>query len=342
MVLIAWTIAAVLTACDDRTGEKAAHDDIALPQAGVVLVGVDDQHRVIAHPFGVTKVPLEPQRIVSLGMADPIILLGEKPVAHTMFFGAFRDYLQPHLQGVQPIGAVYGGFQPNIESIYAAEPDLIIASPFTGLSYRQLSRIAPTVIITFERHPADWQHTLDSLHQIATVLGRQNQAQHIEQAFRAKAGRAKQILQTDPSANSSVATFRIHIRRYRMNGRAQGGGPILYDLLELTPPPVIRENHWANRAPILFLSEEKMLDLDVDHLFLIVDPTPGSDLAMQRLADREIWQRLPAVQAAQVYAVSTGSWQGGGLLAQEQVIDDIVRHMTGRTLPKLMDRELAR
>lgn len=337
--LLLLVVGVLLAGCSDRQDDAPPNTNTVLPETGVELVGVENGYRVIAHPFGVTHAPIRPERIVSLGMADPLILLGDKPIAHTLFFGAFRDYLQPHLQDVQALGTVYGSFQPNVESIYAAKPDLIIASPYSGLSYDRLSRIAPTVIITFQRHPSDWQHTLDSLHQVAVVLGKTEQANHIEAAFREKAEQAKQILHAHPASQGTVATFRIHVRRYRMNGRAQGGGPILYDMLGLRPPKVIRENHWGKRAPVLFLTEERLLHLDVDHLFSIVDPTPGSDYAMRQLADRQAWRRLHAVKHDQVYRVSTGAWQGGGLLGQEQVIDDIVKHMTGRTLPKLMEAD---
>ncbi len=342
-ILLVLLLAMGLTAgCGRRNDEGQPRADITLPKAGVVLVGVEDGRRIIAHPFGVAHVPIQPKRIVSLGMADPLTLLGEKPIAQSLFFGAFRDYLRPHLQGVQPIGTVYGSFQPNIESVYAAKPDLILATPYSGLSYDQLSRIAPTVIITYQRHPSDWQYTLDWLHQVAVVLGKEQQAKQIESAFRAKAERARQILHDHPSSQQTIATFRIHVRRYRVNGRSQGGGPILYNLLGLQPPEVIRENHWAKRAPILFLTEEKLLHLDVGHLFVIVDPTPGSHAVMNQLAKREAWRRLPAVRNNHVYHVSTGSWQGGGLLGQEQVIDDIVMHMTGQTLPKLMEVDRTR
>ncbi|MEM8885170.1 MAG: ABC transporter substrate-binding protein [Planctomycetota bacterium] len=326
-----------LAACGEA---PPAAPDVPLPERGVVALGVEGDVRRIAHPFGVTETPFYPRRIVSLGGADELLLLGVRPVAHTLFFGDFREYLRPHLEGVMPIGTAYGGFQPDVEAIYRARPDLILAGPFSGIGYDQLRRIAPTVPLTPMRPLADWERTLDSLHQVAAVLGREERARTVEAAFRRKAAKARELLYARGRQHETVATVRVHARRFRMNGRPQGGGPILYDLLGLRAPDVIRTNHWAKRAPLLMLTPEKMLGLEIEHLFVIVDPTLGNDNAMRAMEENAVWQRIPAVRRGHVYRVHFGAWQGGDLLGQEQIIDDVVTALTGETLPRILDGDV--
>ncbi|MEM7198627.1 MAG: ABC transporter substrate-binding protein [Planctomycetota bacterium] len=330
-------LAASLAACHEPGSSRPDDAEPSLPEQDVVVIAEDDASRTVAHALGVTRVPRSPKRIASLGVAEELVLLDEHPVASTLFFGEFRDVVRPYLHAAQPIGTAYGAYAPNIEAVYAARPDLILASIHNARSYRQLGDIAPTVVVVPRRPWHDWQYTLEMLHQVARALGKEPRAREIETAFRRKAARARALLH-DQAGGESVATFRVLGRTLRLNGRPQGGGPILYDLLGLRPPRVIQERHWAAGSRLLFLSEEGMLDLAVDRLFVIVDSTLGSARTMRGISQREVWRRLPAVQSGYIYPVSTGAWQGGRLLGQEQVIDDVVSALTGRTLPKLMDQ----
>lgn len=106
----------------------------------------------VAHKFGETVVPAQPQRVVSLGYTeqDAILAFGVVPVAVRYAFGPEDDAIFPWA------AAAAGDARPVIlpregvdfEQIAALHPDLIMAVT-AGLDQRQydtLSRIAPTVV----------------------------------------------------------------------------------------------------------------------------------------------------------------------------------------------------
>lgn len=99
--------------------------------------------RTVRHIFGETELPARPERVASLGVEDELVTLGVTPVVW-----AAEDYLKPTLPEVPTAGASY---EPNLEAVVAAEPDLILLQQSEGFEdrtmYEQLSRVAPTVVI---------------------------------------------------------------------------------------------------------------------------------------------------------------------------------------------------
>lgn len=294
-------------------------------------------HRVIEHPGGMTRVPLDPKRIVSIGAADALVALGRRPIAHLLFFGDFRHYLKVALKGVRPIGSLYGSFAPDLEAVWAAKPDLILVGRWHRRRYAQLAQIAPTVIIAPARKAPAWEQAAANVHAVGAVLGLDARAARVVDAFEAKGARVKALVHARLPKGATVATIRAHFRQYRLNGRFQGGGPILYDWLGLTPPPIIRAKHWRRADGLMMLSPERLLGLEVDHLFTIIDPVPGSAAALEALKARPVWQRLPAARAGHVYPASMAAWQGGGLLGMEVVLDEISQALAGETLPPILE-----
>jgi iron complex transport system substrate-binding protein len=102
--------------------------------------------------YGSITVPDEPQRVVVLDDAalDTALTVGVTPVGTLATRGgtAVPDYLQEKAGDIQIVGAVR---EPNLEAIFAAEPDLIIATSSTDKAlYDKLSQIAPTVVSTYK------------------------------------------------------------------------------------------------------------------------------------------------------------------------------------------------
>lgn len=107
----------------------------------------------IAHKFGSTEIPDEPERVVSLGLTeqDAILALGVEPVAIRYAFGDESDVIFPWAEDAagdldpeiltMPFGEL------NFEAIAALEPDLImcVTCGLTAQEYDTLAQIAPTV-----------------------------------------------------------------------------------------------------------------------------------------------------------------------------------------------------
>jgi iron complex transport system substrate-binding protein len=132
----------------------------------------------IAHRYGTTTVPADPQRVATVGFTDhdAVLALGVTPVAYTSWLSDAPLPWQRIDTG--PTGpARLDQTAPDFEAIAAAAPDLILAvhSALTQEQYDTLSGIAPTVAQSGD-HPdfgTPWQ---EQTRTIGTALGRAEQA----------------------------------------------------------------------------------------------------------------------------------------------------------------------
>ncbi len=145
----------------------------------------------VQHKYGVTEIPSDPKRVVTIGYTDQDITLalGVVPVGVGDFLGGYewreRPWAQQALGGKQP--EVVGGQEINFEAVATQRPDLVIAIN-AGLKkpdYDRLSKIAPTVgqsgdYIDFGM-PWDEQTLL-----VGKALGRSEQAQKVVDDVEAK------------------------------------------------------------------------------------------------------------------------------------------------------------
>ena len=106
----------------------------------------------IEHKYGSTTITERPERIVTVGLTDQdaLLALGIVPVGTTEWFGGHPGSIWPWAQdkvGDAAYPETVGEGVPNLESVLALEPDLILAL-YSGIdedTYNLLSEIAPTV-----------------------------------------------------------------------------------------------------------------------------------------------------------------------------------------------------
>lgn len=122
--------------------------------------------RTVEASNGTVEVPVNPQRIATLGRANlPFIVLGGTPVAVTEQSEADLAPLTEEQQAAYRAATVVGGWASgtDLEALAALQPDLIVMSAPTG-DYEQmrdqLNAIAPTVLLGFQ---TDWNVRLDVL-----------------------------------------------------------------------------------------------------------------------------------------------------------------------------------
>jgi iron complex transport system substrate-binding protein len=167
----------VLTAC-------GGGDDDASKTTSASTAATDAFPARIAHKFGTTTVPSEPERVVAVGYNDQdfALALGVKPVGGRQFLGGSdiskRPWAQKALGGSKP--ELIGAQELNLERIAALRPDVILGiySGITKEQYGLLSKIAPTVAQTdaFADFGEPWQQqTL----QTGQALGRTEQAKKV-------------------------------------------------------------------------------------------------------------------------------------------------------------------
>ncbi|MEM8675757.1 MAG: iron-siderophore ABC transporter substrate-binding protein [Cyanobacteria bacterium P01_G01_bin.67] len=113
--------------------------------------------RTIEHEAGKTEVCGQPQRIVVLspGILESLLALGVQPVAYGDLVAFHHgDYDNPREQipylgslVTQPVANVGQAWEPSIEAIVKAQPDLIIGVSSNRQIYGTLSQIAPSILL---------------------------------------------------------------------------------------------------------------------------------------------------------------------------------------------------
>lgn len=149
--LVAMATVSVLIAASCGSDDDAATATTAAPATSAANVSAPSgETRAVTHAFGTTEVPIDPQRIASVGYEEQQMILhfGKVPVLQREYFGeqpyATWPWDTPYLDSAQP--EVFTEEMP-FERIAAAQPDLIMATN-AGLDeamYQRLSEIAPTV-----------------------------------------------------------------------------------------------------------------------------------------------------------------------------------------------------
>lgn len=311
-----------------RTGQIAVEEQRSgagrqSPEARpVALLKETDDYRVVKHPLGETRAPRRPQRIVSLVSAanDGLIALGVKPVLAVSSMWTprgKRGYLDQQLADV-PRLSQSGGV--NLEAIYAARPDLIIAGARELRAYGQLSKIAPTICMPMD---ASGDREL-SLLDVGVAVGMEQEAGQRFDEHRAKVAAARHALAV-ATAGEKVTFLRFRKGTCVIYTRNAMFGPLMFEQLALTPDPhtpeVMHSGGWD------VLSVERLSTLEADHIFAIVDPDSESFLA--KIAETAIWRHIPAVRKGQFHRVDADVWLGGdGVIGTEAIVQDILAAMT--------------
>lgn len=149
----------------------------------------------VAHKFGETVVPANPQRVVTVGWTDQdfVLALGVVPVAAREFFENYDRY--PWVRDATDGKGVpvWGGAEDiDFEAIAKEKPDLIFAiyESIDRPTYDKLSQIAPTIVqsdaYADEETPWDVQ-----LLTTGKALGKQSEAQALVDGVQTKIDAAK-------------------------------------------------------------------------------------------------------------------------------------------------------
>ncbi|MGE2713077.1 ABC transporter substrate-binding protein [Mycolicibacterium litorale] len=149
----------------------------------------------IAHKFGETEVPADPQRVVTVGWTDQDFVLpfGVVPVSTREFFTKYNDY--PWVKAATQGKGVttWGADTIDFEAIAAQKPDLIFAiyETIDQQTYDRLSQIAPTVIQSSEY--ADEETPWDvQLLATGKALGKEQQAEDLVAEVEGRIDQARQ------------------------------------------------------------------------------------------------------------------------------------------------------
>ncbi|MGW6032051.1 ABC transporter substrate-binding protein [Gordonia terrae] len=140
----------------------------------------------VEHARGTADVPTNPQRVVVLEPVelDTAVALGVTPVGAAVASNVAGIPKYLGVDGVEPVGTVP---EPDLESIAALKPDLILGTESRHSKlYDQLESIAPTVFMASQADP--WQ---ENVLLVGQALGRKDKAQEMLNGFNERCAQIK-------------------------------------------------------------------------------------------------------------------------------------------------------
>ncbi|MBD6619069.1 iron-siderophore ABC transporter substrate-binding protein [Komarekiella sp. 'clone 1'] len=273
--------------------------------------------RVMQHMMGKICIPRNPQRVVTLWMATfrSTLALGIKPIATAWYAGdSFPEHLQGKADGVENIG-----FQPNLEKILLLKPDLILSTTRFQNIYKQLSDIAPTVVLDNPSPPHPWQKHLEDT---AKLLDKEQQSKQLINKYWQRIEQLKQVLgDRRLQMQVSVATVDQSYGIYTY-GTKHPTGRVLNDIG--LQRPSAQSGDFFTRDNI---SQEHLSDIDGDVLFLSYRGGKAAREALEKLQKEPLWQKLKVVQQNRVYLVDSDQWYAFDVLAMNAVVDDLFKYL---------------
>jgi ferric citrate transport system substrate-binding protein len=281
------------------------------------------QSRVVNHTFGSLTIDGTPRRIVALeySFVDALLNVGVKPLG----FADDRDptrilpQYRAKLAGYTSVGL---RATPNLETISSLNPDLIIADADRHRNiYRQLERIAPTIVLDSLR-----QAYLPNLHS-AVVIGQavNRCGAMIARLKRHRANMAK-IAKVIPDTEQRNAMFAVSARTiFNMHNSGAYTPTVLASLgLKATVAKAPGKDAAVDQG----LTLETLFTMNPDIRFIA---DQGEGTVSDGWQSNPIWQQLKAVRANRVYYVEPNLWsRWRGISAAEVIGQQTARLLYGK------------
>ncbi|MFL1380619.1 ABC transporter substrate-binding protein [Nocardiopsis protaetiae] len=286
----------------------------------------DGYPRTVEHFLGSTEIPAAPERVLPLDAAyvDSTLALGGNVVGFTTFaedVTELPDYLLNSdwnagtADEAVPVGLLW---EVDPEAVAATAPDLILSAQVRhGDGYAQFSEVAPTVMS--ETTGATWK---ENLVLTGAALDAEEEAEQLVTEFEDRAAAlGEAIIEANGGEAPTVSAVRFAgdadgVRLYTPQSYI---GVILEDV-GLEPGPGVDT---GSEEIVTYHSQERLLDLDADHLFVATYDDGGEDgvqESKQEYMAAPLWGEL----TGEITEVDDAYWISGvGLIAAHAVLDDL-------------------
>lgn len=278
--------------------------------------------RTIKHAMGETVIPAQPKRVVALDQSfvDAVLTL-ETPVVGYTTYRSIEDKLPGYLGTVAaeygkeatPVGTLE---EPSLEKIAALKPDLIVSAKVRHEAlYDKLAKIAPTVFS--ETTGAIWK---ENLRLVGQALGKEDLADTRLKEFEdraAKIGTAIKEKKDGKLPTISIVRFAGE-PTVRLYVEKSYSGLVMKDVGFPRPEgqPTVTD------SIVVDVSQERIADLDADHIFVATYPDPTSEGPKAKFVGNPLWGKLKGEK----HEVNDQTWMTAvGIQGAHAMLDDVAK-----------------
>lgn len=270
--------------------------------------------------------PAERVAVLEWQQVEDVLTLCATPVAVADTEGfALWNGAEELPEGVEDVG---GRREPNLDALYATDPDLIIVEAYTPTDeiIATLERRGVPVLATKGADAADpVQNMLDTFGLIAEAVGREDRAEQVVDEFETHLAEAKEAV-ADVEQREFVY-FDGWIQGGNVALRPFGQGSLMGELGEALG----LRNAWTGEVDEAYglgqTDIEGMSEVGDATFFHTGTKDPEGDVAVE-LAKNRIWTSIPAVAEGRTHAFPSGIWTFGGPRSAMQVVDAYVELLT--------------
>ncbi|WP_109524829.1 ABC transporter substrate-binding protein [Nocardia aurea] len=278
--------------------------------------------RTVKHAMGETVIPAQPKRVVALDQSfvDAVLTLETPVVGYTTYRSIeskLPDYLgavaAAHGKEATPVGTLE---EPSLEKIAALKPDLIVSAKVRHEAlYGKLAKIAPTVFS--ETTGAIWK---ENLRLVGQALGKEqladaklkeyeDRADKIGGAIKEKQGGKLPAISIVRFAGEP--TVRLYVEK-------SYSGLVMKDVGFPRP----EGQPTTEDSIVVDVSQERIADLDAEHIFVATYPDPSSDGPKAKFVNNPLWGRLKGAK----HEVSDQTWMTAvGIQGAHAMLDDVAK-----------------
>lgn len=294
--------------------------------------GATARTRTAQTPRGPVEIPADPQRLTALythDLANALVLglsviagPGESGHPDASFPPYLREEFGEELEGVTRIA-----YQPelNFEQLASLKPDVILSGVFGGAvddpQYDRLDEIAPTVTYRYsegeEYSIVPWREVL---RRNGEQFGREEAAEEYISRFEERAADLRSRLEKDWSGATYAIVQPYADQVYVYNSEGGHIPNTLSEELGLTLADsagrLVEEAGQIAQGGAE-ISLERLGEIDADLLFVpvFVGPDGTPDRSIERLSERPMWTRLPAVRTGEVHEFTGDIYYESGPMA---------------------------
>jgi iron complex transport system substrate-binding protein len=220
--------------------------------------------------------------------------------------------------------------EPNLEAVFATNPDLIVVEAYTAQDeiLKQLAKFDVPVLATKGADTTDPIATMKAtLGLIAQATGRVERADAVVAEFDAKLAEAKKTIAGTDAVGTEFVYFDGWVDGANVAIRPFGQGSLVGELGE----ELGLKNAWTGTVdPAYGLGQtdiEGMTKVGDATFFYTGTVDPSGDVNAE-LAKSAVWTSIPAVGQDRAHAFPKGVWTFGGPKSAGEVIDAYVAALT--------------